>query len=254
MNTILGQPRRHFEQIDSTNEAALQWAREGAPHGAIVTAQTQSAGRGRRGRDWVSPPDCGLYLSLILRPQNETGQVAHLTMLAALAASCALEKQTGLRVDVKWPNDVLLRGRKIGGILSEAEFKQGDAASALDFVVVGLGLNINFSAHELPERPIFPASSLLIESGRTWEIETILAACLESLQTLLTDYELGLWDAIRQRFVASCIGIGEAVTVRLENETFQGLATGIDPQGALLVATGSGLRPVLAGDVLFGEG
>jgi BirA family biotin operon repressor/biotin-[acetyl-CoA-carboxylase] ligase len=118
---MFGSPLRHVGETGSTNDDAAQWARAGASHGSVVRADAQTQGRGRLGRNWSSPPGLGLYFSIILRPEMEMTRVHHLTMLAALASARAVEEATAWRANVKWPNDIVLHGRKIGGVLSEAQ-------------------------------------------------------------------------------------------------------------------------------------
>ena len=120
---MIGEPRKHFEQATSTNSIAHQWALEGAPHGAIVTADEQTAGVGRRGRKWLSAPGKGIYLSIILRPQAEL-LPQQCTLLLAVAACRALEKFADTRAQTKWPNDILLQGQKVGGVLCSGEWRQ----------------------------------------------------------------------------------------------------------------------------------
>ncbi|HVF11357.1 MAG TPA: biotin--[acetyl-CoA-carboxylase] ligase [Abditibacteriaceae bacterium] len=244
---MFGQPHRHLRTVASTNEVAHEWAHAGAPHGALVTAEQQTAGRGRRGRAWSSPAGEGLYLSLILRPAMTAPQVSRCTILASLATARAVEKQTGLGTHTKWPNDVLLHGRKIGGILSEAHSENGQVA----FIVIGLGLNVNQESADLPPRPIFPASSLLLETGRAWPLETMRHAWLKEMHELWSTHAAGGWDSLRQEFQNRCEGLGRMVTVTTESATYQGVATGVDADGVLLVQTASEVRRVLAGDVSF---
>lgn len=239
-------PRRHFSTIDSTNEAARLWARNGVGHGASVSADAQSEGRGRRGRSWVSPPGRGVYLSLVWRPDSE-GAPGRFTILAALAMANAVAQISGKQAHFKWPNDVLLNGRKIGGVLCEAEWKDG----RLEWVVVGIGLNVRHEASDLPERPIFPATSLLLETGTLFEVEAVTQACLHALKVLWERYARGEWDVLKDEFEARCTGIGELVEVTMEAEQFFGIARGIDADGNLLVATADGLRCVVAGDVRY---
>jgi len=246
---MLGQPHRHFDIVASSNEVARVWAQDGAPHGAVVTAGAQTVGRGRRGRSWSSPPGKGLYLSLILRPAPPT-QTSHFTILAALATARAVEQQTGLKTHTKWPNDILLHNRKIGGILSEAHLEQGQ----LDFLVIGVGLNVNLENAELPPRPLFPASSLLLETNREWPIETLRQVWLSEMDELWRAYGAGAWGAARAEFERRCVGLGQSVRVVMENETYQGVATGLDDDGILLVQTESAMLRVVAGDVIFNDG
>ena len=239
-------PRRHFTTTASTNEAARLWARDAAPHGAAVSADAQSAGRGRRGRSWLSPPGRGVYLSVIWRPDDETAP-GRFTILAALAMANAVTEMSGKHAHFKWPNDVLMNGRKIGGVLCEAEWKDG----RLDFVIVGIGLNVRHEADELPDRPIFPASSLLLETGVLFEIEDTTQACIDALKVLWERYACGEWDSLRNEFEARCEGIGELVQVTTETGKYFGIARGVDGDGNLLVATSDGVRRVVAGDVRY---
>lgn len=233
--------------MDSTNSSATLWAQAGAPHGALVQADAQTAGRGRRGRTWSSSPGKGLYLSLILRPQIESGQVPQLTILAALAAAQCIERECGVAVQTKWPNDILLHGHKIGGVLTEADF----AGGRVHFVVVGIGLNINLTTADLPPRPIFPASSLLLATGREWPLQRITEVWLEEFSLLYHGYQNGTWLASRDDFQQRCLGLGEPVTVTTETEKYYGLALRLDDDGVLIVQTANGPRRVIAGDVSF---
>lgn len=242
-----GEPLQHYELVGSTNEVAIKWAREDAPHGAVVTAESQTHGRGRRGRSWSSPAGKGLYLSLVLRPDLAPAHVPQLTILAALAVARTVEQFSGLQADTKWPNDVLLNGRKIAGVLCEAEWKDG----RLGFAVVGIGLNVNFRAEDLPERVLFPATSLLIETREhrlISEVKPVLLAQTEQLYSLFTN---GGWDELRAEYSRRCASIGQPVTVVNEASEYSGVARGIDESGLLIVQTTDGVRSVIAGDVKF---
>lgn len=245
---------RHFAEIDSTNEEALRWGREDASHnlhGALITAETQTAGRGRRGRSWSSPPGGGLYFSLILQPQTAqwAGLVPQLNFAACLATVRAAREVADCFCQTKWPNDVLLNGRKISGVLSEAEIAQGE----LSFVVVGVGLNVNQSAEELPERPIYPASSLRLETGKTWPIEPLLKAWQDNFWR---DYERlrnDNWPEVRADFWQCCAQREQIITVRQEDKFISGTALALDADGALLLNTVNGPQRILAGDILSPE-
>jgi BirA family biotin operon repressor/biotin-[acetyl-CoA-carboxylase] ligase len=240
--------RRHFETIDSTNEAAKQWACDAntpAPHGAVVTADEQTNGRGRRGRDWVSTQGKGIYLSVLWRPEIAVTQIGQLTIVVALAAARCIEEISSLRAQTKWPNDVLVNGKKIGGILCEAEIKNG----RIEFVIAGVGLNINFDSDQLPPRPIFPATSLLLETGRTTEISLAREMLVKQLQQEYSRYADGQWNTQRGEFIERCVTLGKRVGVRNEGEEYSGVAVGVDKDGLLIVQTENGLREVVAGDV-----
>ena len=241
---------RHFDTIDSTNEAAMQWARHSsapAPHGAVVTADEQTAGRGRRGRDWVSPAGKGLYLSMVWRPQIEPSQIGQLTIIVALAAAQAIEKLSGIKAHTKWPNDVLVRGRKVGGVLCEADLENTEVRC----VIAGVGLNLNFQKEDLPARPIYPATSLAIESGNTFHIEDGRVALAGALRQEYSRYATGDWNAQRGEFIARCATLGERV--RVEGDKEFGVAVGIDTNGFLVVQNANGLKTVAAGDVVLAD-
>ena len=237
---MLGEPLLRLETTDSTNRVALDW--EDAPHGAAVVARRQTGGRGRLGRVWVSPPDAGLYLSLVLRCETlQNGAV--LSLLSALGVARALEHLTNFKIGVKWPNDILGfdpggAPRKIGGILCEARGAK---------IVVGIGLNLNQSAAELPQRPLFPATSLQLQSGRKWDVEVVLKAVLASLDEVLSRG----WDEERAEFERRCFGIGEVARVTTPSETLTGILAGVDEGGALWVRTAQGLKRVVAGEVSY---
>lgn len=222
----LGQPRQHFALVDSTNRVALDWA--DAPHGALVWADAQSAGRGRLGRHWQSPAGKGLYFSLILRPDEPNP--ARFALLAGLGASAAVENVCAVPLQCKWPNDILCHGQKIGGILCEARDER---------LVVGIGLNVTHTREDLPERPIFPASSLLLESGKSFPIPNLLDAILSSLETTFeqtdwrTDYEKRMWG---KNEVARANGI-------------LGVVDGIESDGRLRLKTADGPKFVVAGEL-----
>lgn len=244
--------QRHYETIGSTNDAAKEWARSEtspAPHGAIVSADEQTRGHGRHGREWVSPKDKGVYLSMIWRPQIAPHQVGQLTIVTALGAARALEKVSALAIETKWPNDLLVHRRKIGGILCEAEFKN----DAVEYVIAGVGLNANFEKSDFPERPIFPATSLLLETGKSWTIEELRDACVETLAAEYSRYAAGHWQTQRAEFISRCAIIGETVCVVSGAEEYSGVAVGIDENGILIVQTATETRRILSGDVKFND-
>lgn len=251
---VPGQPHSHFATIDSTNEEALRWGRKDAPHFALVTADSQTAGRGRRGRSWSSPPGKGLYLSLIVRPGTARNFDSHLlpclNFAACLAATRAVRELTGFTCHTKWPNDVLLGGRKIAGVLSEAVWRD----DALEFAVIGLGLNINHTADDLPPRPLYPASSLYIETGQEWDVAALREAWLKKIATIYRRLERGDWDYIRDEFWRRCVQRDQTVTISSEAGDANGTALALAGDGALLLETDTGVRRILAGDILISHG
>ena len=242
--TPLGAPLRRYQTLGSTNDAARDWAEAGAPDGAVVIAREQTQGRGRRGRDWVSPPDCGLLFSMIVR---DIETLAHATLGAAVAMAMAIEAICGMRAQVKWPNDVLLHNRKVGGILCEAQWKNGRA----EFLIIGIGLNVRHERAQLPARPVFPASSLRLECDRDLSLAVVESACLKSLASTCGQLRDGDWESVRDAWEARCYGRGEVVNIVQEDEKFYGVLRGIDESGALSVMTTNGVRHVLAGEIRF---
>ena len=251
---LFGEPLQILETVDSTNRYALAWAE--APHGAAVVALAQTGGRGRLGRSWNSPPDRGLYLSVVLRSFSDA-QLSRLSLVIALATAGAASELSGLRVGTKWPNDIVAQDshgeyRKIGGILCEARAETAapePGAAAGRRVVAGIGLNLTHRPEDLPERPVFPASSLCLLSGREIPALEALPVVLAHLERQLAALEAGEWSRLRAEFTALCAGMGEVGTVRLGQDTVYGLLREIDDEGALVLATADGPRRILAGDV-----
>lgn len=239
---MIGEPRQHFEHTTSTNSIAHQWALEGAPHGAIVTAEAQTAGVGRRGREWVSTPGKGIYLSIILRPHSSL-LPQQCTLLLAVAACRALETSADVRAQTKWPNDILLQGQKVGGVLCSGEWRRDELA----FIIAGIGLNINQTKEDLPERPIYPATSLRQISGEEHNVEEVLKRVLSEMNTL---EQQDAWAAIHQEFQQRCIFMGEVIGLQEESKKHFGIAQRIDEEGFLWLQTADGLRRFVNGEIV----
>jgi BirA family biotin operon repressor/biotin-[acetyl-CoA-carboxylase] ligase len=237
----LGRPLYLFQEIGSTNDYAKRLAEGGAPAGALVLAEAQTHGRGRAGRDWLTPPGSALALSLILRPALPAVQAARLVMLAGVAACAALAQAAGLRAALKWPNDVLISGKKVAGILVETALR----GETLDYAVLGLGLNVRWSP--APEQVDFPATHVEAEAGRAVERERLLYALLAQLDA---HYPALLSGAIFEDWRARLTMLDTPIELRTEAETLAGRAEGVTPEGALIFRAASGeVREVLAGDV-----
>jgi BirA family biotin operon repressor/biotin-[acetyl-CoA-carboxylase] ligase len=236
-----------FASVASTNDVAARLAEGGAPHLTAVIAEQQTAGRGRLGRTWYSPPGAGLYVSFVLRPRIGPGPISGRVPLVSLTAGVAFAEAvrlcTRLPVTVKWPNDLVVERRKLAGILTEAS-GNGD----FEYVIVGFGLNLRPAAYppEIADR----ATSVEAELGRPLDRGMVLAQCFESM-ALWTDALLaGKADAILERWrslAPSARGsrVAWASTAGLQ----EGVTDGIDDDGALLVRTGSGTERIIAGEV-----
>ncbi|MCB9704566.1 MAG: biotin--[acetyl-CoA-carboxylase] ligase [Myxococcales bacterium] len=249
-----GHVHEHYREIASTNDRALAWAQEGAPHGALVSADAQTAGRGRRGRVWSSPPGEDLYFSVIVRPGALAGGLAPAGWGAyGLAVGVALREGIGrwLADDLalKWPNDLLWRGRKLAGILCEGRWQAG----ALQAIVVGVGVNCGrrrFEDPALADRATSLALALAAAPGRAELLAELLLA-LEATTAIFASE--GGFAAIRGRYEEACELLGRAVVVPAvgRDPEIRGVAVGLDDDGALLVreAKGGPSRRIEAADV-----
>ena len=237
-----------LQTVDSTNEEAKRRARQGAADKTLVWAAAQNAGRGRGGRTWSSPPG-NLYLSLILRPDCPARRAAELGFVAAVALDTALREVAGdLAFSLKWPNDVLLHGRKLAGILIEADSRD---PAALDWLVLGVGVNLD--SH--PDGTAFPATSLRAEGVSGLSVEVLRDVFAGHFLETMVAWQHDGFAPIRARWKACAGGIGGPLTVRLPNATLRGTFIDLDTDGALLLGleTGEGaVQRITAGDVFFG--
>jgi len=231
-----------FDSLASTNDEAKRLARAGAPEGTLVTARTQTAGCGRQGRRWVSGPG-NLHASLVLRPEAHVSRAAQLGFAAALAIADAIRSfAPKAPVTLKWPNDVLLGGRKVAGILLESE---GDAVGRVRFVVIGIGVNL--ASH--PADSEFPATSLATTGAAAVTPEAFLAALASALLLWYERWRGDGFAALRQAWLERAAGIGQVLRARLPGETIEGRFAGLDDDGMLLLDLPQGRRRIAAGDV-----
>jgi len=245
---ILGRPCHYFLTIDSTNTYAARIAHEGATEGAIVIADAQSGGKGRLGRSWISPSGVNLYLSVILRPSVAAPVAPQLNLLAAVAVADAITEVCQLTPTIKWPNDVLVAGKKVCGILAEMQTEAGE----LRAVILGIGVNINAPLSAFPEELHDKASSLLLVSGRTVDRSTFTASLLTHLEKYYVLWLEQGFAALRTAWeqYASEV-LGKRIAVAAPEGTVTGTALGLDTDGALLVRgeVDSVVHRLLAGDV-----
>lgn len=225
-----------LESVGSTNDTAAQLAESGAPEGTVVWARQQTGGRGRRGRVWASPVG-NLYSSTILRPDCAAGRAAELGFVAALAVTDLVA--AGRDVRVKWPNDVIVDGGKVAGILPESSIGQGGRA---EHVVMGIGVNIGF-APSLPDMR-YPGACL----GGT--VETALERLTAALALRVDEWRRDGFDAVRAQWLAKAGPLGLEVDVKLGEELVRGRFSGMDREGALLLETAAGPRRIVAGELL----
>lgn len=243
--TIFEPHLHHFYKIGSTNTAAMAAAAEGSPEGSVFLAEEQTAGRGRGANAWQSPRSTGVYCSVILRPALAPSDVLGLSLAAGLAVKAAIRQiDAQVALDLKWPNDVLIKGKKVSGILTEMNAE----ATRVRYIVVGIGINVNQSG--FPED--LPATSLRIESGSRWSRVELVGALLKSLdreyRQLVVDIDTKA--AILERFAENSSWVfGKQVRIEENGSAFEGITDGLDPRGFLQVRTLFGLRTVLSGTV-----
>ncbi len=243
---VLGRDIQVFEETTSTNDVVERLARDGVKEGVVVFAEAQTRGRGRLGRKWLSPARKGLWLSALLRPPLTPTAATQVTVAAAVALFRAIRSQTGLTPEIKWPNDLLLGGRKTAGILTEMAAEP----DKVKHVVVGVGVDVNLTASEFPEelRPI--ATSLRIATGQRQSRAELAVRLLQELDRV---YELictGRFEIVADEWEEHCTTIGRRVTIHQGGRPLQGTAESLDPDGALLLRTDYGrLERIIGGDV-----
>lgn len=241
-NRQVGKALVCLDTVDSTNNEVKRRAVDAVPDGLAVVAAQQTGGRGRRGRTFVSPPG-GLYLSALLRPQCPLEQVSALTAWSAVAVCDAVEQVCGVRPGVKWPNDVILDGRKLCGILTELEL-EGETA-ALRYVVVGIGVNLSQTEADFGPEVAPVAISLAQALGTAPRRAEVAAALLDALDRLDRDFP-GKWDSWLERYRKDCITVGKPVQVLQGSQARTGTAVGVDDSFALVVRWEDGTEEALS--------
>lgn len=241
----LGRVVHYHDTLPSTNELAFRMATDGAEHGEVVVTDQQTAGKGRRGRAWVSPPGLNLYFSAILRPELPPHRAPELTLVAAVALAEAL-REAGGNAQIKWPNDVQLDGLKVAGILTELSANPDQ----VNFVILGIGVNLNAQPEHFPEEVRATATSLAQARGQRVPRAHFTANLWTRLEEWLDLHMETGFEVVRERWKELSSTLGQDVLVRTDGRELLGLAEDIDASGALMVRTGEGrLERVLAGDV-----
>jgi len=244
----MGKTIHHFHTLDSTNSKAYQLALDGAEEGEVVISESQEKGRGRLGRQWFSPPFLNLYLSVILRPKIPPHQASLITLMAAVATADAIQKFSGLLPLIKWPNDILLRDRKIAGLLNEIHSEM----DRIHFVILGIGVNLNLDKRKFSKEFGAEATSLKIEMGQAISRKIFLQTLLQELEKWYTIFmkegSAHILKAWRDRAHIK----GRRVKVTSFGKALTGVAVDIDSDGALILETAGGKRErVVAGDIAY---
>jgi BirA family biotin operon repressor/biotin-[acetyl-CoA-carboxylase] ligase len=237
------------DQAASTNILALEMAAKGCPEGTVVIADSQTGGKGRLGRTWISPAGVNLYLSIVVRPDIPPMDATSLTLLSAVACASAIRTNCDIPVSIKWPNDILAGNLKIGGILTEIRADM----DRISYAVIGIGINVNISAEDLPEEIRNIGTSIFIESRKTFSRTILAAAIIQEFDSgyiqLLTNGKKGITD----KWIELSSTIGKHVRVAVGNRVFEGLAEGIDDNGLLIVKLAdASVSKFSAGDVTMG--
>ena len=237
---FVGRNFLYYHSVTTTMDVARKEAREGASEGTVVVAEEQTTGRARLGRTWINPPGV-VAVSIILRP--EMSQLLRLTMVAALATSRCIEKATGLKTTIKWPNDVLIRGKKVSGILTESALR----GQSVDWAVIGIGINVNFDPKAYPEIADI-ATSLSVELGKEVSQLEILLHLLNEVESFYL--ALRRDEPVHEEWRGKLETLGKVVQVKTGTDIEKGYAESVDEDGALMLRRSDGtLVRIVAGEV-----
>ncbi|MGB2600858.1 MAG: biotin--[acetyl-CoA-carboxylase] ligase [Candidatus Omnitrophota bacterium] len=234
----------YYDSISSTNNRAYELAEAGEPEGTVVIAESQTHGKGRIGRKWVSPKGTGIYMSLIVRPDVETDEIPTITLIAAAGIISALKKSCGLDAKMKWPNDVLVNDKKLCGILTEIKAQPDQ----VEFLVLGIGINVNTPASKLPPE----GTSVKIECGRSMDRLELTRSVLTEFESDYLKFNKEGFAALRKECMDCSATLGKKVNVMEHHRSTKGMAIDIDEKGALIIKTDSGQKKrIFSGDVVI---
>lgn len=241
---VMGRELRLFPRVASTNTLAMDMASNGAPEGTVVAAETQTGGKGRLGRKWISPKG-NLYLSVILRPEVPLHKAPLVTLMGAAAVAASIRKQCGLEAGIKWPNDILVSGKKVAGLLTEMSAEQ----DRIRHIVLGIGVDVNMDMDTLPHDVRGQTTSLATETGAKIDRTMLLRQLLRELDRRYLVFLANEQEVLREWELLNTT-IGNRIAVSGAKETLEGLAQGIDGEGRLIIKRDDGsIRTVAAGDV-----
>lgn len=242
----IGRDIRVFEETTSTNDVVEKLARDEVKEGVVVFAESQTKGRGRLGRKWISPKGKGLWFSVLLRPELRPTAVTQLTIAAASALRRAIHSVTGVNAQIKWPNDILIGGKKVAGILTELRAE----LDTVKYIILGMGVDVNQTAHEFPPELRSIATSLRVESGSAVSRSELAAMILQELDADYTRIKQGRFAKVAEEWERHCSLLDHHVVIRIGERQITGRAEALDEDGALLVRTQHGrLERIIGGDV-----
>lgn len=236
----------YFKEIDSTNIKAKDLAEGGAPEGTVIIAEKQVMGRGRKGRTWLSPEGDGIYASLILRPAMAPSGAPKITLMTAVAVAEALLSLVQIKITIKWPNDIMVRGKKLAGILTEIATDM----DAVNYIIVGLGLNVNTPLQNLSEELKDRATSIYIETGEPLSRTRLVRAYLEYFEKYYEMFKANNFTPIMNRWKQLSNIIGQKITVDVIGRKHVGEVTDIDDEGVLILKDDEGgYQRIFSGDI-----
>ena len=245
-NQVIGRDIRVFQETSSTNDVVEKLARDGVSEGVAVFAETQTKGRGRLGRKWLSPSKKGLWFSVLLRPDLRPQAATQLMVAASTALARAIREEIGLPAEIKWPNDILVRGKKVAGILTELSAE----LDHIKYLILGIGVDVNLNMSDFPSDLRKLATSLKIEAGHTVHRAELAAAILRALDEDYARIHRREFHTIREEWQQLCSTLGRNVTIRVGDRAVRGLAESLDEDGGLLLRSEHGhLERITGGDV-----
>jgi BirA family biotin operon repressor/biotin-[acetyl-CoA-carboxylase] ligase len=243
---VIGRDIRVFEETTSTNDVIEKLARDGVKEGVVVFAESQTRGRGRLGRKWMSPAKRGLWFSVLLRPDLRPQETTRLNVASATALRRAIESQTGLKPEIKWPNDILIHGKKVAGILTELSGE----LDHVKYVVLGIGVDVNLSQGDFPTELRKLATSLKAELGKPVSRPELAVVILRELDRDYARITSGQFAAVADEWEEHGTTIGQEVTIRTGDRRIRGRAESLGEDGELLLRTEHGhLERIIGGDV-----
>lgn len=250
--SLFGKYIYYFPEIDSTNAYAHRLAHEGAPEGTVVLTDYQTQGKGRLGRDWKSPKNDGILMSIILRPQLSIEQVIKISLASAGIIVETLErflrrsKINALDFNLKWPNDIMVKGKKIAGILAESSLREKDIV----FVIVGIGININQDLSSLDEEIREKATSLYIETSQKYDREEIISDLINTYEKTYINLERTNYNLVVKEWKQRCNHIGNQMRIKTHSTTESGKFLDVDERGILLYQTADGeVKQLISGTI-----
>lgn len=239
-----GKPCYRLENVDSTNEYAKKIAEQGAEHGTLILAKEQTRGKGRRGRTWMSPKGDNIYMSILLRPQIEPDNASMLTLVAAMAVAEGIREVSGLKTQIKWPNDIVVQGKKVCGILTEMSAEVGK----VHYVVIGIGINVH--NRDFPQEISATATSLDLQAGTRQDQTELVEAIWKAFEGYYESYcKTQDMSALQEKYNRQLANCDQAVKVLDGENSYEGIARGITPKGELLVEAEGETRLVSSGEV-----